>query len=109
MKSLFVARHYALTALRFIAIMLGRLQMTIEDALKNYKKFMGTVFPTSRWTTVSLVKSGSKWDASELEKCIKQLVQEQLGQDPDQVLLLDEESAKTCKVYVSFTISYRSD
>ncbi|EMT71987.1 acyl transferase/acyl hydrolase/lysophospholipase [Fusarium oxysporum II5] len=87
----------------FIAIMLGRLQMTIEDALKQYKKFMGTVFPTSRWTTVSLVKSGSKWDASELEKCIKQLVQEQLGQDPDQVLLLDEESAKTCKVFVMAT------
>ncbi|KAG7409935.1 Calcium-independent phospholipase A2-gamma [Fusarium oxysporum f. sp. rapae] len=59
----------------FIAIMLGRL----------------------------LVKSGSKWDASELDKCIKQLVQEQLGQDPDQVLLLDEESAKTCKVFVMAT------
>ncbi|KAI7759009.1 hypothetical protein LZL87_010004 [Fusarium oxysporum] len=59
----------------FIAIMLGRL----------------------------LVKSGSKWDASELDKCIKQLVQEQLGQDPGQVLLLDEESAKTCKVFVMAT------
>ncbi|KAL9564321.1 hypothetical protein ACKAV7_011512 [Fusarium commune] len=47
-------------------------------------------------------KSGSKWDANELDKCIKQLVEEQLGQDPGQVLLLDEESAKTCKVSVLF-------
>ncbi|KAJ4243526.1 hypothetical protein NW757_011165 [Fusarium falciforme] len=87
----------------FIAIMLGRLQMSVKDCLDSYRKFMNIVFSAKRWTKASLIATGSKWDASALERCIKDLVREQLGRNPDEVLLLDEESAKTCKVFVMAT------
>ncbi|KAL1857625.1 hypothetical protein Daus18300_010265 [Diaporthe australafricana] len=86
-----------------IAIMLGRLQMSVEDCLGEYKNFVDIVFPTSRYTTVSLLATGSKWDATALEDCIKKLVKKQLQQDPDKVLLLDDKSAETCKVFVTAT------
>lgn len=78
--------------------MLGRLQMSVKDCLASYRKFMNIVFSSKRWTKASLIATGSKWDATALEGCIKDLVREQLGRNPDEVLLLDEESAKTCKV-----------
>ncbi|KAM5343873.1 hypothetical protein ACJ41O_012410 [Fusarium nematophilum] len=89
----------------FIAIMLGRLQMTIADCLKKYKDFMNIVFP-NKWSITkgaNLLWKGSKWDAGALEGVIKSLLKEVVGGDPDKVLLLDEESAKTCKVFVMAT------
>ncbi|CAI4216176.1 unnamed protein product [Parascedosporium putredinis] len=93
----------------FIAIMLGRLQMSIQECLTKYKEFMSVVFPGSRYTNWSLVRKGAKWDATELEKVIKKLVKEKLQTNPDEVLLYDEETSATCKVFVMATRSEGSN
>lgn len=90
--------------------MLGRLEMTIEDCITSYTKFMGEVFPPNTvarkmpfglGTLFDVTVKGEKWDSRVLEKVIKRLVKEQLGQDPETVLLQDPKNPNpSCKVYV---------
>ena len=91
----------------FIAIMLGRLEMTVADCITSYTKFMGEVFPQNTVshkigglaTLFNVVVGGEKWDSKVLEKVIKRLIQEQLNQDPETVLLQDKNNPNpTCKV-----------
>ncbi|KAK0609590.1 acyl transferase/acyl hydrolase/lysophospholipase [Bombardia bombarda] len=66
----------------FIAVMLGRMKMSIADCITCYTKFMNVVFPPKN-------------------KVIKDLIQERLG-DPDKVLLMDSDPAAqgSCKVFL---------
>lgn len=83
--------------------MLGRLHMTIEDCVTQYKRFMKEVFPPDKSTlskTAALAYYGAKWDATPLEDAIKTLLTDQGLSNPEDVLLLDEESSEDCKVCV---------
>ena len=88
--------------------MLGRLEMTVDDCIENYIRFMNEVFPPGGivhkvpfglGTLVDIMWSGEKWDHKVLEKVIKQLVKEKLQQDPETVLLRDAKNPEpSCKV-----------
>jgi patatin-like phospholipase/acyl hydrolase len=91
----------------FIAIMLGRLEMTVADCITSYTKFMGEVFPQSIVTRkmggirtfFKVAVGGEKWDSNVLEEVIKRLIQERLNQDPETVLLQDKNNPNPkCKV-----------
>ncbi|KAK6003120.1 hypothetical protein QM012_000965 [Aureobasidium pullulans] len=83
-----------------IAIMLGRLEMTVDECIQKYQDFMTKVF------TISWLKrkasdwhiGGDKYDAKILESCIKEVVKDRLG-DENAMLLDDREGA--CKVFVT--------
>lgn len=83
--------------------MLGRLRMTIEDCLTQYKRFMNEVFPPDKSSFrkgASLAWNGAMWDATPLEDAIKTLLKDQGLANPEDVLLLDDESSENCKVCV---------
>lgn len=89
---------------RFIAIMLGRFKMSIDECLKKYEAFMNVVFdPDTWWSTKKwrATTTGAQWSAEPLEKVIKDLIRERMpGRDPEEVLLMDEESKNDrCKVF----------
>jgi hypothetical protein len=77
--------------------MLGRLGMTIEECLEQYKQDMMDVFPKwrgwfkyGRWAFL-----GAKWDVGPLEGAIKELIRKRLKSEDaskdagEDALLLD--------------------
>ncbi|KAF5625338.1 calcium-independent phospholipase A2-gamma [Fusarium tjaetaba] len=97
-----------------IAIMLGRLEMSVDDCINEYNTLMDKVFPPpqkwtwdpSSWKTngywMSILSSGEKWKSEGLEKVIKDLVNRVLNQDPEEVLLQDPHNPNpSCKVFVT--------
>ncbi|KAK5658996.1 hypothetical protein OQA88_1082 [Cercophora sp. LCS_1] len=92
----------------FIAIMLGRLKMDVQECIDEYKKVMNEVFPKQSGlrNVINMVLHNGKWDERVLEKVIKRLVKEKLGQDGDAVLLKDPDYPNPkCKVFVTATKS----
>ncbi|KAK6524472.1 hypothetical protein TWF281_011380 [Arthrobotrys megalospora] len=89
-----------------IAIMLGRLKMTLEECIAAYLSVMGKVFPKGAWysKTVNLAWSGNYYDEKPLENAIKEIVGQKLG-DPE-AQLLDTNPESTCKIFV---MAVRSD
>lgn len=82
--------------LRMIAIMLGRLEMSIDDCIKAYSSMMDSVF-TKKQHRVD-IRGGiqARFDTAELEKCIKSIVQQYtLGNNQD-ALMRDRDVS--CKV-----------
>ncbi|KAI7763831.1 hypothetical protein LZL87_014009 [Fusarium oxysporum] len=94
-----------------IAIMLGRLEMSVEDCIAKYNLLMGKIFPPPKgwsWdthgTVVSSIINGEKWKSDDFEEMIKDLVKEQLNQDPEKVFLQDPNNPDPkCKVFVTAT------
>ncbi|EWG38305.1 hypothetical protein FVEG_01563 [Fusarium verticillioides 7600] len=97
-----------------IAIMLGRLEMSVDECIKEYNALMGDVFPPpQKWTWnpwtwdtngmwMSILSKGEKWKSEDLEKVIKGLVKRVLNQDPEEVLLQDPKNPNpSCKVFVT--------
>ncbi|KAK6347586.1 hypothetical protein TWF718_005424 [Orbilia javanica] len=84
----------------FIAIMLGRLKMTIEECIAAYMNVMGKVFPKSSEVEKKfrLVKDGAYYDEKVLEEAIKDVVRQKLG-DPE-AQLLDKDPNNNCKIFV---------
>ncbi|EKJ68584.1 hypothetical protein FPSE_11242 [Fusarium pseudograminearum CS3096] len=103
----------------FIAIMLGRLEMNVDDCIASYIRFMSEVFPQRGgvlkklpfglgklgdwWESTIDVKNNitkdEKWDSGVLERVIKQLVKEKLQRDPETVLLQEEQEPEPpCKI-----------
>ena len=74
--------------------MLGRLKMTVEECIANYREFMTKVFG-SGWLSKmnNWRKTGQFYDASILENVIKELLRK-FGKDD--MLLYDKDSV--CKV-----------
>ncbi|XMA16069.1 hypothetical protein WAI453_008860 [Rhynchosporium graminicola] len=96
----------------FIAIMLGRLKMTVEKCLEKYIEFMKIVFP-DKYTLTEWIKvgwSGQKWNLEPLENCIKKLISETLGTNkPEDIMLLDDSvTDNNCKVYIDHNKSNQS-
>jgi len=63
-----------------IAIMLGRLQMTVDDAIKGFKKYCRDIFSHPRLfggpTTFALLLNRDKYDQKVFEQAMKDLVDE---------------------------------
>ncbi|KAI8190734.1 hypothetical protein KHU50_008767 [Colletotrichum sp. SAR 10_65] len=110
----------------FIAIMLGRLKMTVAECIEEYKALMPEIFPpppegynplTKFWNDLKGVETaaraawtGQKYDSSQLETLIKQLVEKYLkkhtGKTVDgntEVLKEDdiETNENSCRVFVT--------
>lgn len=79
-----------------IAIMLGRLQMTVTECIAQYDNVMKEVFPETGDVkkAFNLATHGEFYDSTNLEKIIKNLIKDKLG-DSD-VDLLDEKGP--CKM-----------
>ncbi|KAF2496314.1 FabD/lysophospholipase-like protein [Lophium mytilinum] len=85
-----------------IAIMLGRLKMSVADCLDRYKKLMSTVFvnkaPLFAMFQTTFFGQGYFYDAAPLETAIKETIKKE-NQDPE-VLLNDPTNTDGCKVFV---------
>ncbi|RVD89309.1 uncharacterized protein DFL_000323 [Arthrobotrys flagrans] len=86
-----------------IAIMLGRLKMSLDECIAAYLKVMGKIFPqTSKFEKCTKL-SGDFYDEKTLEDAIKEIVGQKLG-DPEAQLLdkdLDEKNPDNdCKIFV---------
>ncbi|KAI9683039.1 MAG: hypothetical protein M1822_006232 [Bathelium mastoideum] len=107
-----------------IAIMLGRLQMSIEECRAAYRELSVQAFqPVNRTTTPSWRKAPWKWklngrfDSAALEKGIKRIIVEKLRQRPENQSKTDQELEDTllkdvdarCKVFVTATSSEMPD
>ncbi|OJD31457.1 patatin-like phospholipase [Diplodia corticola] len=79
-----------------IAIMLGRLEMSIDECIEQYLKCMNKVFKDK--SKLRVAGQGQWYDEKPLEDAIQQLVQERLPKEGKDALLLDD--SKKCKVFV---------
>ena len=68
--------------------------MTISECIRKYESLMDEVFCGS--TKLSFLRRGEFYDAGNLEKAIKNLIKEKLG-DQEAPLIEEKDS---CKVYV---------
>lgn len=82
---------------RLMAIMLGRLQMTIEDCITAYVNLSDRIFKKQRHRVTIKGTVQGRFDTDELERAIKEIVV-QSGL-PEDALLWDNVPAR-CKVYV---------
>lgn len=85
--------------------MLGRLKMTVQECLDEYKDLMGDVFGSSWLEDYILkparyIKDKDFHSAAKFEEVIKKLLRKRLpGKNPEDALLMDD-SQDACKVYV---------
>jgi hypothetical protein len=79
---------------RLIALMLGRLRMSVDDAINHYDSFAKTVFSEGKKT----VGEGN-FKASVLEDVIKNIVKTKTG-DAD-TRMMETSSDAVCKTYVA--------
>ncbi|KAJ5174317.1 uncharacterized protein N7482_000194 [Penicillium canariense] len=86
-----------------IAIMLGRLQMSVAECITQYDNVMKEVFPETGdiKKAFNLATQGEFYDSSNLESIIKKLIKDKLGDS--EVDLLDEKGA--CKIFLMATNS----
>lgn len=111
-----------------IAIMLGCLEMDVDECLETYTEYMNDIFPspgkvdhkhlpfgagvlvdwavkqaTGHANIVKVAAGGALRDASVLERKIKELIGKKLGvEDPENVLLYDRDKEDPkCKVFVT--------
>ena len=74
--------HTKIVSYRIIALMLGRLQMDVDEVIKHYDALATTVFSNvARWPR----GAGGKFKAEKLEKAIKDVVETVTG-DPESAL-----------------------
>src|SRR5579859_3024979 len=82
------------TLSRIIALMLGRLQMSVTEAIGCYGTLAERVFSSTK-----LIRGEGKFRASKLEEVVKEIVAEKLG-DPDACMLETRPEGDACKTYV---------
>ncbi|THY96535.1 hypothetical protein D6C93_04726 [Aureobasidium pullulans] len=83
-----------------IAIMLGRLRMTVDECIDAYLALMGPIFAPgwASWAPLGMkLNIRSKYNTPELEKGIKKLVESKLGNEDE---LLWDDRPDACKVGV---------
>jgi patatin-like phospholipase/acyl hydrolase len=81
------------TLSRIIALMLGRLQMSVAEAITSYGTLAERVFSSTKRI------GDGKFRASELEKVIKENVKEKLGH-PDALMMDPRPEGEVCKTCV---------
>jgi hypothetical protein len=82
---------------RLIAIMLGRLEMGVDECIAAYTKLMKSVFETkSRWSPAGLTgKIKARFDATKLETAIKEVITHQGMSEAD---LFNDGVERGCRV-----------
>ncbi|KAF2801475.1 uncharacterized protein BDZ99DRAFT_221763 [Mytilinidion resinicola] len=89
-----------------LAIMLGRLRMTVDECLDEYVSLSDRVFQKQRHRVTLKGNVQGRFDSAELERGIKEIIVRQgLAED---ALLKDDADAK-CKVFVCATSAETSD
>ncbi|OXV07447.1 hypothetical protein Egran_04789 [Elaphomyces granulatus] len=94
-----------------LAIMLGRLRMSLDDCEAAYLNISRRIFQPIRHRAnkigqaVDFLQANGKFDAAKLEDCIKEILAE-LKMDQD--MLLKEDDDKACKVFVCAVTGYES-
>jgi hypothetical protein len=73
--------------------MLGRLQMSVSEAIGHYGTLTHRVFSATK-----LIGGDGKFSASKLEEVIKEIVQEKTG-DPDAVMMDPRPEGRICRTY----------
>ena len=81
--------------LSLIAIMLGRLRMSVADCITAYLSLSDRVFRKTRHRVTVKGQVQGRFDAEELARAVKEVVKQQGLQDD---ALLKDESAAACKV-----------
>ena len=77
---------------RLVAIMLGRLQMTVEECIEEYRNMASSIFSTSKYHIGWKSKLQVRFSASALEASVRDLLVRH-GQSPDASL---KDSASQC-------------
>ena len=93
---------------RLIAVMLGRLRMTVDECIEQYNSLIKQVFQTKlhRIPVNWKFKVNPRFSSETLRKSIEGvLASHKLKPD---IRLLDESSESECKVLVSRTIAYQA-
>ena len=85
---------------RLIAIMLGRLRMSVPDCIDAYLSLSDRVFRKTRHRVTVKGKVQGRFDSEELARAVKEVVKQQ-GL-PEEALLKDAPEAD-CKVWVGST------
>jgi hypothetical protein len=85
-----------------IAIMLGRLQMTVDDCITAYTSMFDRIFEKKRHRVTIKGKIQGRFDADELKRAVIQILR---GQGLDENSLLKDEPGAPCKVYVAIQSS----
>ena len=87
-------------ALRLIAIMLGRLEMSVESCIAAYTKLMESVFGERSTPVDWTLDVKGRYSSQALETAVKSLLPEHEG--PDTALLNDKRSERRpCRAYVT--------
>jgi hypothetical protein len=74
--------------------MLGRLRMSVTEAIKRYGTLSDRIFSDAK-----LVGGDAKFKASKLEEVIKEIVEEKTGR-PDELMMDTRPEGEACKTYV---------
>ncbi|KAI9858936.1 MAG: hypothetical protein M1813_007238 [Trichoglossum hirsutum] len=94
-----------------LAIMLGRLRMSLDDCQDAYLNLSERIFQPVRSSAnvagrlVDFVQANGKFDASRLEECVKQILKDQGKKESE---LLKEDDTDTCKVFVCAVTGFES-
>ncbi|RMZ47111.1 hypothetical protein AFCA_007013 [Aspergillus flavus] len=84
-----------------IAIMLGRLEMSVDECIDRYIKLISTVFEKkSRWPVSLSGNIRSRFDATKLESAIKDVVTSHGAEETD---LFNDGCERGCRVFVCTT------
>ncbi|KAE8385569.1 hypothetical protein BDV23DRAFT_16028 [Aspergillus alliaceus] len=84
-----------------IAIMLGRLEMSVDDCIETYIKLISTIFEKkSRWPVNLSGNIRSRFDATKLESAIKEVVTSHGAKEMD---LFNDGAKRGCRVFVCTT------
>ncbi len=75
---------------RLIVLMLGRLRMSVDEAIEVYPKISKEVISQPKWTT-----GEGRFSATKLEQAIKEIIQIKLG---DANAMLMDDRVDACKV-----------
>jgi hypothetical protein len=73
--------------------MLGRLQMSVTEAITHYGTLAQSVFSDAR-----LIGGDGKFKASKLEEVIKEIVEKKAGH-PDELMMDPRLEGEACKTY----------
>ena len=86
---------YTPLVLRLLAIMIGRLRMSIDEAIKYYDSLTKRVFSEGKKTI-----GDGKFKATVLEDVIKEIVETKTG-DADSHMMDTHSEGNVCKTYVT--------
>lgn len=97
--------HKLMSCCRLIAVMLGRLRMSIEDCESAYLKISERIFQPKRnahdmvGRGKDFLQANGKFGSGNLEAAIKEIIVDHC-EKPENELLQDPDPDPQCKVYV---------